>query len=279
MKNVTFRVPTAPRHPVSALAALLAASLLLACGGEDSTATDPGTVGQAVTSSGGAATALTAPLLPDLHTMAAQKSMTSAEAVGALKKTMKGSGCVTSPACLSVVWSGGLSGQVTFNQCVLSVGNITVNGTMGLKLVLKPSPVLTLTFTQLTVGGVEVNGSARVVPTAKGAATATVDASIKGDAGSLSLNKATVAFTQQNAVLNGPGHVTVAKMDTDFTATTLTWLKGECLPSSGTVDYTEGGSTVVITFLATTPQTGKVSVKVGDKPAATLPLFPACPGK
>ena len=89
---------------------------------------------------------------------------------------------------------------------------------------------------------------------------------------SVTLENVTVTHTKGVTVLDGKGSVTRAAT-TAFVARKLTWLKGDSLPSSGTLTLTQGSLTAVITFLPTTPATGVVLVQIGSLPASEMTLF------
>ena len=56
----------------------------------------------------------------------------------------------------------------------------------------------------------------------------------------------------------------------------VTWHGGGCLPSSGTLSYTDGGQGITITFIAETPATGDVLLQVGIFPAFRTSLLTPC---
>ena len=71
--------------------------------------------------------------------------------------------------------------------------------------------------------------------------------------------------------------MTNASIDVDATLSGVTWVSGECLPSSGSLTYEDGTyGTVTVTFLPTTPTAGTVQIQYGMFPAFETDLLTAC---
>ena len=253
-----------------------AASLLLlaaACGGleEEELSGDTRESTAAVTSASGAAAGLAAGLAPRLQELYARHdTATAAEAREAVEDAF-----AAHQPCASFQWSGGLSGTVTFTNCTLAATGQTVDGALGVTIKLRPMTEVTLSFSQLTVQGNTYDGSLKVaVSGAPATVTLTADLTYLAADGetSVTLENVTVTHTKGVTVLDGKGSVTRAAT-TAFVARKLTWLKGDSLPSSGTLTLTQGSLTAVITFLPTTPATGVVLVQIGSLPASEMTLF------
>ena len=228
---------------------------------------------------GGLATSLGAPLVPEgLALYKDRLKATEADGRARVEKAISGNSVVTDKSCVTYNWKG-LSGTVAFLGCTLEVNGKSLDGTVNVTIVIKPDTSVTLSFTQLKVGSTTFSGSLKVGFSKAGiTATMTADLSYTSTDGktTLTLKGITVAYTGGVATINGQGHIKSDKLDTDFTAANVSWKKGDCLPSAGTLTMEYGGATVVITFLSTTPQTGKAQVQIGNLPPTELPLSTSC---
>lgn len=259
------------------------AALLLAaaaCGGEpvDETTDNTQAVSQAATTATGAAAELAAPLAPQVAQLEQLKAQVSeSQARQYVEAGITGEGGVQNPTCVRFNWTGGLSGGATFTGCTLEGGQ-TLDGTVALAIKLRPQVSVTLTLTQLMVGGDTLSG-AMVISGRKDAATITATLSFTSADGKtqVSLSNVTVTTTASTVTLSGSGTIKSDAIDTAFTASSLVWQRGDCLPSAGSLTYTQGGQTVTVTFLPVTPGTGQVQLQVGSLPAKQVALLPACP--
>jgi len=271
-------------RPANTITTLAVVSLLLtttACGGEESSdiPASTGAATSALTTGGGAAVALGAPSSLELAKLKSQLSkVTEAAARTSLEKGLAGAAAVKTPSCATVKWSGNLSGTVTFKDCTTRQGGKKLNGTVGVAVTLPPKLGFTLTLTQLEVDGTAVSGTLTVTPSGAAGATVTGNLAYSSADGatSVSFSSLSMSITPAAVTLSGSGAIKSASLDSTFTASNITWKSSDCLPTSGSVTYTDGGATVVVTFLATTPQTGEVQVQVGSLPARTVALLPPC---
>jgi len=76
--------------------------------------------------------------------------------------------------------------------------------------------------------------------------------------------------------MNGTGHIATATLEADFTLTDVTWLAGNCLPTSGDINCQLEGKDTMVTFLDKTPTTGIVLVTIGAFHPFEQELLHAC---
>ncbi len=266
-------------HATRAMTITCAASLLLAaaaCGGEEADlATDYHSSTAAVTEASGAAAALAAPLTPETVKLYAERATATAEQA---RKYVEAAYAAYQP-CASFSWNGGLSGVITFTNCKLDATGQTIDGALGVTIKIRPDTVITLSFTKLEVGGKTYDGS--LVLTVSGQPlTTTLEADMTyasaDGQNTVTLDDMTVTRSGGSTTIDGQGSVQRDGVSTSFSAKGLTWAKGDCLPSDGTLTLTQQDVTVLITFLATTPDTGVVQVQVGNLPAKDVKLFTPC---
>lgn len=265
-----------------AITLVCTASLLLlaaACGGleeEGDLTLATQETSAAVTSASGAAAGLAAPLVPELQKLFAQRDTVTAEEA---RQYVEAAYAAYQP-CASFQWNGGLSGTITFTGCVLDATGQTIDGSLGISIKIRPQTAMTLTFSKLQVGGNTYDGSLKISVSA-GPPRATLAADLSytsadGDT-TVTLQDVTVVRSGGKTTMDGKGTVQTGSVSTAFSAKGLTWNKGDCLPSSGTLTLSaQQTATVVITFLPTTPQTGVVQVQVGSLPATEMALFSPC---
>lgn len=157
-----------------------------------------------------------------------------------------------------------------------TVGDLTLTGTVIVSLTKQGSvTTASLTFTDVTVDGVPLSGSA-VFTTTDGS---TFDVA-------LSLTKDTRTLTAQLRVVGAAGSFTVdgsasvssSGVTTSLRITQLHYTEGDCYPDGGTVTVTQGRVSQVITFSAETADTGVVTVTTGRRTTTdTLPAYGSCP--
>ena len=206
---------------------------------------------------------------------------------------VSGNSVVTDSACVSYSWSG-LSATITFADCELEETGESLTGAVTLSVSFHPTS-FGLTFSSLTSGSRNIDGSltlnvggacqtddqactpcgdsdpscgARRVSqrTVTGNLTITDGGSTTLAIESLSIVNTSGAGTTVSGTVTSGG-ITVAASD-------LSWNQGDCLPSSGTVTLDES---LIVTFDASTPTTGNVSVQLPPLPPVTQMLFAACP--
>jgi hypothetical protein len=160
--------------------------------------------------------------------------------------------------------------------CTLANG-ITASGSVTASVSkLASTLTVTLTFTSLVVDGNALSGSASFATTT--GTSFTVNAT---------LTTGSTTYTATNLTITGSatktitldGVVTTGAGDGTTTATFagVAWVLGECYPDRGTVSIRKGLITTVVTFSATTPNTGAVAVTVGKKTVTEyLPVYGRC---
>jgi len=229
------------------------------------------------------ATALSAPLAPDGALVQTDPPGTSdATTQGHAAHGFSGSSVVTPQSCAKYSWSK-LTATVTLTGCTLEANGMPVSGTVSLGVTARPT-AFTVTFTGLTVGTSTFGGHVAITISGTKAMPSppTLDVDVTyasgGKSEQLTATGLTVTTTATSIAISGDAKLTSGGTSTSLTATGLTWQTGQCLPSSGTVKMS--GSTVptsTITFLATTPMDGKVTVQIPPLPATTQKLFTPCP--
>ncbi len=188
-----------------------------------------------------------------------------------------GADVVKSSACFTINWSG-LTANINFKSCTLRATGEVIDGGCILALKIKPKTQLAATFNHLKIGGRELNGSIKVDIGGgfKPVLTSNVAFTTDGGAAAVTTQALSVSFSSTSTVVNGQLNAESAQYDSVLTAKELTWKPGQCLPSSGTLTYQEGGESIVLTFLSSTPATGEVSLQVGALPPVTAALLTPC---
>lgn len=169
-----------------------------------------------------------------------------------------------------------------------SVGDVgTVSGAMGLTVTTGGGKVsVGLTFTELSVNGLKLNGSMSV---------STADAKTYAMTLDVTANAYAVTFSGSGALdadgkgvtVTGTGAVKHDGVSVPCALAGVHHRFAGCYADAGTVTFTETVQpkvgkpvtvTTVLAFLSTTPQTGVVNVTVGGKTMQkTLPAYGQCP--
>ena len=161
--------------------------------------------------------------------------------------------------------------------CILASG-VKVSGTVA-AAVTKSGTTMTilLTFTSLAVNGQELAGTASFV-TSSGSAF-TVNANLMSGSTTFSATGLTITGGSTSITINGSASTTQAGATTTLSFGAVTWQKGQCYPSSGTLKIQKGLVTETVTFLSTTPTTGQATMMVGPKKVTVkLPAYDTCGG-
>jgi len=232
---------------------------LVGCGSDPS---NPATQQQfAVTTAQGVSgvVALTAPLAPQAQML--QGSATDGAVRALVQEGISGPAGVDGSSCVSFAWSG-LSVTITFNQCVTRSTGQTLNGSITLSAMLVPTQ-LSLTLSQLTLGSDSLDGSLTLSVNEGSPTTISANLSYQSASGSahLLLDRVTVTTGATGISLSGSGSTSTGSLSGDFTLNSVTWARGQCLPSSGSLVLTvAGGPPLTVTFLPTTPTQGEVQI-------------------
>lgn len=205
---------------------------------------------------------------------------TERQVQGDLENSMAQTGFVTDPACIAYSFSG-LTMTIDFDQCVVASTGELLDGSTMLGVGLSPIS-LNLGFETLQIGDAAFDGSlgfALAYDPALGyvfETQATLSYENDEDAVSVTISDLDVQLASTGALTSGALDVDTAETSADVAFASVHWATGQCLPSSGSLSYDDGGVPVTITFLPTTPMDGVVSVQVGGLPAQDLAVFPPC---
>lgn len=162
---------------------------------------------------------------------------------------------VRDPECVSVEWAE-WAATVRFDDCLLASGE-PLDGSIGLSLSWIPFGVR-LDFGDLVVAQASFDGS--IVVSTGTELVISADLDLADEDTSVRLDQLTLATQVERTAINGSGFVDDPALSTGLTFSGVTWQHPECLPSSGTLNYDDGGLDVTITFLPTTPTDGVVGV-------------------
>lgn len=248
---------------------------------------DPGTpesaapFAAAFSQGAGSAVALGAPLVTHGTDLEGRDAAGEDDAHTAVENGVSRDSVVTDPACVAYSWAG-LSVTITFTDCVLETTGQSLDGALTLAVELAPV-VFTLTFDSLAIDADTTDGTIALSWTGPdGSPGVGFDVDLTyttaGAASHIVLQDFTVIADATSAVIAGSGSLQSGAIDASFDATDVTWTTGNCHPTSGSVEYEDGGAwPVTITFLPTTPADGIVEVQVGPFPSAPVALLSACP--
>ena len=161
------------------------------------------------------------------------------------------------------------------SMCTLPNG-VAVSGTFTVAVSKTGNTVtLALTFSNLTVNGTDLSGTATFATTTGSTFTVAAQLTSKGNSVSAML---TVTGTSNAVSIDGTTTVTKSGAGTNLTFNNVGWKKGDCYPSSGTLKVGRAALSQTVTFTTTTPSTGKVTVSTGRvTTSATLPAYGSCP--
>jgi hypothetical protein len=199
----------------------------------------------------------------------------NANAIGQEARTNLGTTCGT-------VTVTGTSVTVDYGAppgCVLKNG-ITASGSVT-AAVTAASPTLTvaLTFSALVVNGQSLAGSASFA-TSNGSSF-TVNATLTSGSTTFKVTNLSVTGTAGGTItIDGSASSGAGDGANQMTFAQVTWKLGDCYPNGGTLTIKRGLITALVTFSATTPTTGLVTVKVGKKTTTqALPTYGICTPK
>jgi hypothetical protein len=134
---------------------------------------------------------------------------------------------------------------------------------------------LSLTFTQLTVNGTLIDGTAMWTTT--NGSTFTINANVTAAGTTYTATGLTITGAPGSITIDGMVGISAGDTTTSMVYTGVQWNRGDCYPSAGTVKSTRGLISTTITFTSASATTGKVSVKVGTKMVTIcLPSYGTC---
>jgi hypothetical protein len=217
-----------------------------------------------------------------------------------VEEGISGNSVVTDPACTTYAWSG-LMVTATFDMCVLELTMLPLDGSITLGVSFFPTE-FQAAFGALTVGDLSLDGTIGV--RTGGNCRAGSDACslcpdtdpecaemrenqqtlwanlvlMSGEMYALALDDVTATSDAAATTVTGGGSISSSTASATFTATSLRWATGDCLPTSGTVLVTPaGGTAITVEPTATTPSTGIVNVTIPPFPAVPVMITSPCP--
>ncbi len=180
-------------------------------------------------------------------------------AQGAFENGVSGNSVVDEPTCVTYTWGEGLQVVVVFDGCVAEQSGETIDGTLQATLAFRPV-TFGLVLEDLAVGATTFNGTLDLAFGDNGGVNADLQFDTAEGSTALTLSNLTIALPEGGGVaFNGSGTVTNTKT-TSFDVDQVAFATGDCLPSSGTLSFEDGGNPVTATFLPTTPTAGTVLV-------------------
>lgn len=230
-------------------------------------------VGRAFVHTGGAVATLAVPLARALE----DDGTKSADGPIRQKVEAALAQLVAATECLSLDWAL-LQATVHFDQCSIPQTSKTLDGSV--TVLVRPLKLeVFITTDELTLGDDTFYGSMTASlqgPITAPAVNVDFDVTHENSATTLVVTDFRISGDLRAITLAGTGAVVSPTVDATATAEAIGWNTNECLPSSGTIAYTQGALTGTITFLPTTPTTGEVHLDVPPLPTQTIPMFPAC---
>jgi hypothetical protein len=175
------------------------------------------------------------------------------------------------PGCVSFAWSG-LTASVTFDNCMTN--GHTLSGTIRASVALAPKKSIRLDLEQLTYDARSIDGFIALSWT-EGALGIDADLT-NAQSEHLAVTDFTIAGTASTIAVSGSVSGDDGNGERDLTASAVTFLRGDCSPSSGSLAYFDGTDTVTATFLPTTPADGIVEIQIGAAPAVPVKALPVC---
>ena len=137
---------------------------------------------------------------------------------------------------------------VTFDRCTLPETDEVLDGTVGLRVKLIDRSV-TITLEHLAVGTNEAHGS--ITAAVRGPLDALLlvvdaDLTLGSEPATLVADGLHVDGSLEGVNVAGNGTVIVEELEVDAALDAVHWNLGECLPSSGTVDFATGPAAGVL---------------------------------
>jgi hypothetical protein len=203
---------------------------------------------------------------------------TAAENASAIAKQIAGNlGAVgdAGPTCGSVVLNGA-SVTVDFGSGCKLTNGVTASGRVTATVSqASGTTTITLAFSSLVVDGASLSGTASFATT-NGTAF-TTNANLTTASTTYVVTNLAIASTAGTITINGAVGTGTGDQATTSTFGQVSWKLGTCYPSAGTITIKRGLITAVVTFSATTPSTGAVTVTIGRKNSPeTLPAYGKC---
>lgn len=264
------------------MTAAAAAILCVACGdGKTKQEEQIETSTYSITTTAITAAIVGAPMSGEAEELYRDRDRASDEEARTRSETSVTGEMVEDPACVAFEWTD-LVAEVTFTDCVSRRTGQDIDGTASLSVSLRPSTIFVFTFTDLVVGDTSFDGSVTLEYTGAGegpTSTITADLTFEEDGASanVTLDEVVVDVVGDVYTLIGDGHVVTSIVDAGFTATDVTLVAGDCLPTSGSLTFTIDEVLTVVTFTDETPSTGVVGVQIGEDAGENMDVFPPCP--
>jgi len=176
------------------------------------------------------------------------------------------------PSCVAFTWVG-LSATVRFDHC--AANGHTLDGALTLSLQLAPLTIR-LDLDQLSYDSQRVDGFASV-SWPNGVTTIASDLTrSSGNATMHSTSSLALRWQSPGLIADGTLELDAGTWTHEIAASSVTWVTGNCAPSSGTLQFSNNLDDVVVRFLATTPTTGIVEIRVNELPPVQLAVLPPC---
>lgn len=184
---------------------------------------------------------------------------------------------VNAVSCIKPSFSQGML-AFELNQCQLLSTGQTVSGTIGFTIDQLLPFTWTLHLIDFEVANRVFNGSLTMTGQGFGklpVISAKIGLPLGGSTITLEIYQAQISFAGLALILNGKGHLQTSFLGGDFDMVDLTWQFGDCLPTSGELQFHQIFTTV--SFLPTTPSTGAVRIQLPLLPPFEQAFLPACP--
>jgi hypothetical protein len=185
-----------------------------------------------------------------------------------LARAQAGGACVTASVAGATVTVDFGTGCDVRGTALAGSMSLTVTKTGGTLTVI-------VNFTSLVVDGADLAGSVSLMTAGNGSYQVTFDLT-SGDAsgsGTLTVDGAPTTLTMSGALSASQGGQSISA-----SLASVVYVLGDCYPSAGTVTLSGGRLAGTITFLATTPQDGRVQVSTRRlTTTAALPAYGPCP--
>jgi len=158
--------------------------------------------------------------------------------------------------------------------CTLPNGT-KISGTIAVGITKAGSTItIAMTMTSAIVNGVALGGTVQLATTSGSSFT------LSGNftSGTTTYSSTGLTLSGTTGVISVDGAFTVATdTTTTYTFSALTWKLGDCYPDGGSLAIKSGLVTMTITFDASTPTSGNVTVTVGKKSVTEkLPTYGIC---
>jgi hypothetical protein len=158
--------------------------------------------------------------------------------------------------------------------CTLPNGT-KISGTISVGITKASSTItIAMTMTTVMVNGVALDGTVQFSTT--NGTTFTLSGNFTS--GTTTYSSTGLTFTGSTGVVTVDGNFSITTdTTTTYTLAAVTWKVGDCYPNGGSLTIKTGLIAMTLTFDATTPTTGNVTVTIGKKSVTEkLPVYGTC---